>query len=145
MYVIGQIVNNMKLHNYIPYALQLELTSYADESQIIIDTLESVRYSGDDFFNIKTLTTDYDIKNFYFVKPILKHISEIENIEEIMDEFSDASWEYFRDSLHFNGLDCSDLLTHKQAKLCFKHHIDVYGYLTSNLAITREEVILKSL
>lgn len=71
------------------------------------------------------------------VKPILRPLKEIKDIEEIMDEFSEYSWEVFENHFFVLGrtLNCFDSITYTIAELCFKHHIDLFDLINKGLAI----------
>ena len=75
-------------------------------------------------------------------KPILRPLSEIKNFEDIMDEFSEYSWEMFENAFFVLGrtLNCFDSITYTIAELCFKHHIDIFGLIDKGLAISYSDV-----
>ncbi len=72
------------------------------------------------------------------IKPILNPLSEMYNIEEIMDEFSEYHLEKFEISFSVFGVGCTNRFDHvnyTQMKLFFKHHLDIFGLIKEGLAI----------
>jgi hypothetical protein len=74
---------------------------------------------------------------FEHIKPILYPLSYIKNFEDIMDEFSEYSWEVFENHFFVLGrtLNCFDSITYTIAELCFKHNLDLFGLIEKGLAI----------
>lgn len=76
------------------------------------------------------------------IKPILRPLSDLKNFEDIMDEFSEYSWEMFENAFFVLGrtLNCFDSITYTIAELCFKHHLDIFGLIDKGLAISYSDV-----
>lgn len=76
-------------------------------------------------------------KGFEEIKPILKPLIEIKKILEIMDEFSEYSWNTFENTffLEVQCLNWKDFVTYEIAELCFKHHLDLFNLIKGGLAI----------
>ena len=70
-------------------------------------------------------------------KPILRPLSDITKFEDIMDEFSENSWEIFENAFFVFGrsLNCFDTINYTIAELCFKYHLDIFGLIEQGLAI----------
>ena len=63
-----------------------------------------------------------------------KHLPEH---EEIMDEFSDCSWELFEDTFfsRIRPENWSDFINYSVAQMLFKYHFDLFGLIEKGLAI----------
>lgn len=69
----------------------------------------------------------------YEITPILRPLTDLykklPEHEEIMDEFSEYSWEQFENAFFVLSRcnNCFDFITYSVAELLFKHHFDVFG------------------
>lgn len=111
---------------YLPYGLTGLLNETNDDC-FIIGASEDYIY------------TDSSFDELYYtdIKPILRPLSDIKNFEDIMDEFSEYSWEMFENAFFVlkRALNCFDSITYTIAELCFKHHLDLFGLIEKGLAI----------
>lgn len=112
---------------YLPYNINVQWLRTEDSSFQISE------------FNFSDACWLYNRAEF---KPILRPLSEIKNFEDIMDEFSEYSWEMFENAFFVLGrtLNCFDSITYTIAELCFKHHIDIFGLIDKGLAISYSDV-----
>jgi hypothetical protein len=113
---------------YLPYGLNGFLIEQKTDC-FIIGASEDYVYT-DAFFD-EVYYTD--------IKPILRPLSDIKNFEDIMDEFSEYSWEVFENHFFVLGrtLNCFDSITYTIAELCFKHHIDLFGLIDKGFALKK--------
>lgn len=63
------------------------------------------------------------------LRPLTDLYKNLPEHEEIMDEFSEYSWEQFENAFFVLSRcnNCFDFITYSVAKLLFKHHFDVFG------------------
>ncbi len=92
----------------------------------------------------KNITKFQPMKHYNSVKPILRPLSEIKQFEDIMDEFSEFSWNAFEEHFLCNilgrSLNCFDNVNYTIMELCFKHHLDIFGLIDKGLAVSYSDV-----
>lgn len=69
---------------------------------------------------------------------LLRPVSEIYLIPEIIDSFSEYALESFENaffSIAGRSENCYDFVTYEQAELMFKYHIDLFGLIDEGLAV----------
>ena len=118
---------------YLPYGID---TLYRLSDVIGIVNRDEIRH--------KKLSTDSVSFVLNYCKPILRPLSEIKQFEDIMDEFSEYSWDAFEN--HFfcdllgRSLNCFDVVNFTIMELCFKHHLDIFGLIDKGLAVSYSDV-----
>ena len=125
---------------YLPYGLRFcSIMDDIDDNMIRFKqwTLNGITFLfGDYCLNTLENSDAYPINS---VKPILRPLTEIKDIEEIMDEFSEFSWEgfqnHFFDNVLGRSLNCFDVVNYTIVELCFKHNLDIFGLIEKDLAI----------
>jgi hypothetical protein len=90
--------------------------------------------------------TEFNFCNVYpYITQIyLRPLSDIKQFEDIMDEFSEYSWDAFEN--HFfcdllgRSLNCFDVVNYTIMELCFKHHLDIFGLIDKGLAVSYSDM-----
>lgn len=119
---------------YLPYKLNFMIEGVLCE------------FEGIDLHQKDTIISERVTYKFSQIKPILKPLIEFSLIPELLDEFSDAGLEAFENAffgLRVRALSCMDTISYSQAKLMFKHHLDVFGLIDQGLAINYNDLIKK--
>lgn len=113
---------------YLPYGLQGEVTELKDDC-FIIGASEDYVFTDSPYYDL----------DYTEIKPVLRPLSDIKNFKDIMDEFSEYSWEIFENHFFVLGrtLNCFDSITYTIAELCFKHHIDLFGLIDKGFALKK--------
>ena len=100
-------------------------------------------FEGLDYATNSLILERVNVKLDDDVKPILRPMKDIYNIEEIMDEFSEYSLEQFEITF-FSGLSPAivnklDNISYGILRLLFKYHFDVFGLIENGLALDKNE------
>ena len=115
---------------YLPYALKIQGITHGEIAELSCCTETSV--------NITTRSFQYGMwADIFDIKPILRPLKGIYEVEEIMNEFSEHHLENFANSFFIVGLECTsrfDNLSVTQYDCILKHHFDIFGLIELGLA-----------
>jgi len=116
------------LSSYLPYELEC-----LDEKENKTFTLSLI-----DVKNKTVNDKSYMLNDCNNIKPLLIPINLISSFDDIMGKFSEYSWCQFKECVLDVGFnDGYEVLGYKQAELCLKHHIDIFGLINKKLAINK--------
>lgn len=115
---------------YLPYSIKARKISNGEIVIVLGLNVDPNRIFGT-FASVGSVHS-FEFYSLSELELVLKPLKEFRNIPEILDEFSASSLEQFEEfvvNTSLRGLNYLQWVPFDIAKLCFKHHLDLFNLL----------------